>query len=62
MKLCADYSHFAVVTAAACDDRELNAVLALLAPRVRHIHARVGFIQGPQARVLWARKRAPTFT
>lgn len=48
LRFTADYSHFTVVAEAGPADPELNAVLAQLAPRVRHVHARVGFEEGPQ--------------
>ena len=46
MQLTVDFSHWCVV----CErlmDSELD-VIASIAPRVRHIHARVGYDQGPQ--------------
>lgn len=44
LKLCADYSHFtaACEVSAAERDEALDSVLTQLAPRVRHMHARVG--------------------
>jgi sugar phosphate isomerase/epimerase len=44
----ADLSHWSVVSETGTDDPEVNAVVALLAPRVLHVHARVGFEEGPQ--------------
>ena len=43
-----DLSHFSVVTETGAADPEVNAVVAKLTPRVRHVHARVGFEEGPQ--------------
>jgi hypothetical protein len=50
LRLTADFSHFCVVAERvfAADDADWADVLATLAPRVRHIHARVGYAQGPQ--------------
>jgi hypothetical protein len=49
LTLVADYSHFTVVAEAAPSDPELDAcVLGALNARVRHVHARVGFEEGPQ--------------
>ncbi len=48
LHLCADLSHFSVVAEAGMADPELNKVVAQLTPRIRHIHARVGFEEGPQ--------------
>ena len=48
LRLCADLSHYTCVTEASPLEPELNKVIALLAPRVRHVHARVGFEEGPQ--------------
>ena len=49
LTLVADYSHFTVVAEAAPSDPELDAcVLGALTARVRHVHARVGFEEGPQ--------------
>eukprot|EP00051_Salpingoeca_urceolata_P028515 m.487245 g.487245 ORF g.487245 m.487245 type:complete len:326 (-) comp24907_c0_seq1:189-1166(-) len=44
----ADLSHYCCVAEAGPDDPELNKVVELLVPRIRHIHARVGFEEGPQ--------------
>ena len=48
LRLCADLSHFSVVAEASPHEPELNKVVAQLAPRVRHVHARSGFEEGPQ--------------
>jgi sugar phosphate isomerase/epimerase len=48
LRYTADLSHFSCVTETGCDDPEVNKVVALLTPRVRHVHARVGFQEGPQ--------------
>lgn len=50
LRLTADYSHFACVTECAHGPyaAPLNAAIAAAAPRVRHVHARVGFEEGPQ--------------
>lgn len=42
----ADFSHWCVVCERLIDSEE--EVLAIITPRVRHIHARVGYDQGPQ--------------
>jgi sugar phosphate isomerase/epimerase len=44
LELCADFSHFAVV----CERLPGDAEVADLMPRIRHIHARVGYAEGPQ--------------
>ena len=44
----ADLSHFSVVTETGADDPEVNKVVSLITPRTRHVHARVGFQEGPQ--------------
>lgn len=46
MRLTCDYSHWCVVCERLIDTEP--EVLAALAPRARHIHARVGYDQGPQ--------------
>ena len=46
LKLCADFSHWVVVTErllTGCDD-----IIALAASRTVHVHSRVGYEQGPQ--------------
>jgi hypothetical protein len=48
LQLCADLSHFSCVAESGPHEPEINKVVALLAPRVRHVHARVGFEEGPQ--------------
>jgi sugar phosphate isomerase/epimerase len=48
LHLCADLSHFSCVAESGPLEPEINKVVALLAPRVRHVHARVGFEEGPQ--------------
>ena len=48
LHLCADLSHFSNVAESGPHEPEINKVVALLAPRVRHVHARVGFEEGPQ--------------
>jgi len=50
LSLTADYSHFCVVAECAHGPYAgvLNAAIAAAAPRVRHVHARVGFEEGPQ--------------
>ena len=54
----ADLSHFSVVTETGADDPEVCTVVSLLTPRTRHVHARVGFPEGPQVPAvtgpLWA--------
>jgi hypothetical protein len=44
----ADLSHFSVVTETGADDPEVCKVVAQITPRTRHVHARVGFQEGPQ--------------
>jgi len=58
MTLCADLSHFCVVAEAECTQAELSRVVAEITPRVRHVHARVGFPEGPQV----PDPRGPGFT
>jgi len=48
LHLCADLSHYSCVAESGPTEPEINKVVTLLAPRVRHIHARVGFEEGPQ--------------
>lgn len=48
LHLLADLSHYCVVTEAPCGEVELEEAVAELLPRVGHIHARVGFEEGPQ--------------
>ncbi len=48
LRYTADLSHFSVVTETGAEDPEVNKVVALITPRVRHVHARVGFEEGPQ--------------
>lgn len=43
-----DLSHYCVVTESPCGDPDLEECIAALLPKVHHIHARVGFEQGPQ--------------
>lgn len=55
-RLTADYSHFTCV-AEAVNDEHLEAAIGACLPRVDHIHARVGFEEGPQV----GDPRAPEF-
>lgn len=48
LRLLADLSHYCVVCEAPCDEPELDAAVRELLPRARHVHARVGFEEGPQ--------------
>lgn len=48
LRYTADLSHFSVVTETGARDPEVCAVVAAMTPRIRHIHARVGFEEGPQ--------------
>jgi len=50
LKLTADFSHFCVVAERVFgpDDSDWVDVMKTIAPAVRHIHARVGYAQGPQ--------------
>ena len=41
----ADLSHFSCVTETGAGDPEVCKVVALITPRVRHVHARVGFVR-----------------
>ena len=47
LRMCADLSHFTCVTEAVVDPH-LDAAIAAITPAVSHIHARVGFEEGPQ--------------
>jgi sugar phosphate isomerase/epimerase len=47
LELVGDFSHFCVVSESLLNDQQH--ILAQIIPRVAHIHARVGFEQGPQA-------------
>ena len=49
LQLVADYSHFTVACEANPGDAALEAAIAVIGRRVRHVHARVGFDNGPQA-------------
>jgi sugar phosphate isomerase/epimerase len=56
---CADLSHWVVVAEAECGAPELAAAVAAVTPRIRHVHARVGFTEGPQVpdpRGAWCRR------
>ncbi len=59
LKLTADLSHFCVVAERvfAADDDDWSEVLTVVADHTRHIHARVGYAQGPQV----PDPRAPEF-
>lgn len=46
MELVGDFSHFCVVSESMLDDQE--AIMAKIIPHVAHIHARIGYEQGPQ--------------
>lgn len=49
IRLVADLSHFTCVAEADTTDPELNRVVReVIVPRVHHVHARVGFEEGPQ--------------
>jgi sugar phosphate isomerase/epimerase len=48
IRYCADLSHWSVVTETGTEDPEVNRVVNLISPFVRHVHARVGFEEGPQ--------------
>lgn len=48
LNILADLSHYCVVCEAPCDDPDLNEAIDTLIPRVTHIHARVGYAEGPQ--------------
>lgn len=55
LKLCADFSHWVVVTESRLAD--LDAMLAAASQRAIHVHARVGYEEGPQV----PDPRAPEF-
>ena len=46
LPLIADFSHFCVVSESNLQDQQV--LLAAIYPNIKHIHARVGFEQGPQ--------------
>jgi len=48
LNILADLSHYCVVCETQCDDIDLNEAIDVLIPRVTHIHARVGYAEGPQ--------------
>lgn len=48
IRYCADLSHWSVVTETGTEDPEVNRVVSQISPFVRHVHARVGFEEGPQ--------------
>jgi sugar phosphate isomerase/epimerase len=48
LRLLGDLSHYCVVCEAAPDDADLNGAIVELIPRIGHVHARVGFEEGPQ--------------
>lgn len=51
IRLVADLSHYTCVAEANTHDPELDRVVReVIVPRVRHVHARVGFEEGPQVR------------
>lgn len=48
LKLCCDFSHWVCVAERLNWDDEENTILRLVADRAIHLHARVGYEQGPQ--------------
>lgn len=50
VRVVADYSHFLAACEAEPGDAALEEALSALHARARHVHARVGFGNGPQAR------------
>ena len=48
LRFVADFSHFTVVCEAAPGDRFLDAAVRELIPHVHHVHARIGYDNGPQ--------------
>lgn len=48
LQLLGDLSHYCVVCEVPPDDAELNVAIKEILPRIGHIHARVGFEEGPQ--------------
>lgn len=57
LRLCADFSHWCVVSESLLEAPEQEAMLQEIFPRVDHIHARVGFQQAPQI----SEPKAPEF-
>lgn len=57
LRLCADFSHWCVVSESLLEAPEQEAMLKEIFPRVDHIHARVGFQQAPQI----SEPKAPEF-
>ncbi|WPP49327.1 sugar phosphate isomerase/epimerase family protein [Catalinimonas niigatensis] len=57
LRLCADFSHWCVVSESLLEAPEQEAMLREVFPRVDHIHARVGFQQAPQV----SEPKAPEF-
>lgn len=50
LRFVADFSHFTVVCEAGPHDRTLDAAIRELVPLVQHVHARIGYDNGPQVR------------
>lgn len=57
LRLCADFSHWCVVSESLLEAPEQEAMLREVFPRVDHIHARIGFQQAPQI----SEPKAPEF-
>ncbi|MEK6478398.1 TIM barrel protein [Catalinimonas sp. 4WD22] len=57
LRLCADFSHWCVVSESLLEAPEQIAMLSDVFPRVDHIHARIGFQQAPQV----SEPKAPEF-
>ncbi|MDF9798742.1 sugar phosphate isomerase/epimerase [Catalinimonas alkaloidigena] len=57
LRLCADFSHWCVVSESLLEAPEQEAMLKEVYPRVDHIHARIGFQQAPQV----SEPKAPEF-
>ena len=48
LKMVSDYSHFTTVAECDTNDDHLNDVIERLAPKMWHVHGRVGYDHGPQ--------------
>jgi len=57
LRLCADFSHWCVVSESLLESAEQEAMLEAVYDRVDHVHARVGFSQAPQV----SEPKAPEF-
>ena len=48
LRILGDLSHYCVVCEAPCGDLDLEEAISEIVPRIGHLHARVGFEEGPQ--------------